>query len=68
VIEAKRVLESGALGRLYGANTTNQGKLPRYHSAYPRDWFEQKALAGGRGDGPHCPSGGSAALVSSAAK
>lgn len=47
VIEAKRVLESGALGRLYGANTTNQGKLPRYHSAYPRDWFEQKDLAGG---------------------
>lgn len=47
VIEAKRVLDSGALGRIYGANTTNQGKLPRYHSAYPRDWFEQKALAGG---------------------
>jgi len=46
-IEARRVLQSGALGRLYGANTTNQGKLPRYHSAYPRDWFEQKALAGG---------------------
>lgn len=47
VIEARRVLDSGALGRLYGANTTNQGKLPRYHSVYPRDWFEQKALAGG---------------------
>jgi len=47
VIEAKRVLDSGALGMLYGANTTNQGKLPRYHSDYPRDWFEQRALAGG---------------------
>lgn len=47
VIEAKRVMESGALGRIYGANTTNQGKLPRYHSDYVRAWFEQKDLAGG---------------------
>lgn len=47
VIEAKRVIESGALGRIYGANTTNQGKLPRYHADYVREWFEQKDLAGG---------------------
>ena len=47
ILEVKRVLDSGALGRLYGINTTNQGKLPRYHTDYVREWFEQKDLAGG---------------------
>ena len=32
-IEAKKVLDSGALGTVYGCNTTNQGQLPRLHSA-----------------------------------
>jgi predicted dehydrogenase len=47
ILEVKRVLDSGALGRLYGINSTNQGKLPRYHTDYVREWFEQKDLAGG---------------------
>lgn len=47
VIEVKRVLETGVLGHVYGCNTTNQGQLPRLHSAYPRDWFVDKRLAGG---------------------
>ena len=55
--QVKRVLDSGALGRLYGINSTNQGKLPRYHTDYVREWFEQKDLAGWRGDGPHRPPG-----------
>lgn len=46
-IEVKKVLEAGNLGHIYGANTTNQGKLPRYHTQYPRDWFTDKKLAGG---------------------
>lgn len=46
-IEAKKVLDSGALGTVYGCNTTNQGQLPRLHSAYPRDWFTDPTLAGG---------------------
>lgn len=46
-IEAKKVLDSGALGTVYGCNATNQGQLPRLHSAYPRDWFTDPARAGG---------------------
>ncbi|MCZ7541001.1 MAG: Gfo/Idh/MocA family oxidoreductase [Anaerolineae bacterium] len=46
-IEARKVLDSGALGTVYGCNTTNQGQLPRLHSAYPRGWFTDPALAGG---------------------
>lgn len=43
IIEAKRVVDSGALGRIYGCNTTNQGECPRHHRA----WFVDQALAGG---------------------
>jgi len=47
VMEIKRVMDSGTLGTIYGCNATNQGQLPRLHTAYPRDWFVDKALAGG---------------------
>lgn len=47
VIEIKKLVESGGLGTIYGASTTNQGQLPRLHSAYPRDWFTDPQLAGG---------------------
>lgn len=43
VIETKRLLDKGALGQVYAANTTNQGQSPRIH----RGWFVEKALAGG---------------------
>ncbi|MFO7320788.1 MAG: Gfo/Idh/MocA family oxidoreductase [Chloroflexota bacterium] len=43
VIEAKRVVDSGALGRIYGCNTTNQGSCPKDSRA----WFVDKELAGG---------------------
>lgn len=45
--EVYKLITAGKLGRVIGANTTNQGKLPRYHTAYPRDWFVDKRLAGG---------------------
>ncbi len=50
--EIKKLIESGSLGRIYGCNTTNQGSLPEFHQAevlpfLRRDWFVDKALAGG---------------------
>jgi predicted dehydrogenase len=42
VIEAKKVVDAGSLGTIYGCNTTNQGKMPRDHR-----WFTDKELAGG---------------------
>jgi predicted dehydrogenase len=53
IIEIRRLVESGELGRLYGCSTTNQGQLPRLHSAYPRDWFVDKQLAGGGAAADH---------------
>jgi predicted dehydrogenase len=47
VIEIKKLVESGQLGDIFGCNTTNQGQLPRLHTAYPRAWFVDKKLAGG---------------------
>lgn len=41
VIEARRALEAGDLGRIYACNTTNQGQLP------DTPWFVDKALSGG---------------------
>jgi predicted dehydrogenase len=53
VIEIKKLVESGRLGRIFGCNTTNQGQLPRLHTAYPRDWFVDKKLAGGGAAADH---------------
>jgi predicted dehydrogenase len=53
VIEIKKLVESGQLGRIFGCNTTNQGQLPRLHTAYPRDWFVDKKLAGGGAAADH---------------
>ena len=47
ILEVYRLITTGQLGHIIGANTTNQGKLPRYHTVYPRAWFEDKTLAGG---------------------
>jgi len=41
VVEARKVIESGDLGHIYGCNTTNQGKMPL------NSWFTVKALSGG---------------------
>lgn len=41
VMEARKAVESGSLGKIYGCNTTNQGKMPR------NSWFTDKKLAGG---------------------
>ena len=51
-LEIDRLVKSGGLGRIYGANTTNQGALPQFHQAenlafLGRDWFTDPALAGG---------------------
>lgn len=43
LLEVKRVLESGILGRIYCCAGTNQGQNPRQH----REWFVNRALAGG---------------------
>jgi predicted dehydrogenase len=43
LIEVKRTLDSGVLGRVYGCNTTNQGSCPKH----VRGWFVDKELAGG---------------------
>ena len=43
VSEIKNLIDSDALGTIYGCNTTNQGQLPRRH----REWFVDKDLAGG---------------------
>jgi predicted dehydrogenase len=53
VIEIKKLVESGQLGHIFGCNTTNQGQLPRLHTAYPRDWFVDKKLAGGGAAADH---------------
>lgn len=53
VIEIKKLIVSGQLGRIFGCNTTNQGQLPRLHSAYPRDWFGDKTLSGGGAAADH---------------
>lgn len=41
--EVKATLDAGALGQIYGFNTTNQGQMPIAH----RRWFVDKELAGG---------------------
>lgn len=41
-IEGRKAVESGALGRIYGCSTTNQGKMPR-----DVRWFTDRKLAGG---------------------
>lgn len=51
-VEIKRLLERGEMGRVYGVNSTNQGALPEFHQSdnlpfLKRDWFTDKALAGG---------------------
>lgn len=52
VMEVKKLVDSGQLGPVYGCNSANQGSLPRAHQAagmpdLGRDWFVNKALAGG---------------------
>lgn len=51
-MEVKRQIETGALGAVYGVNSTNQGQLPELHQResaafLKRDWFVDPALAGG---------------------
>ncbi len=51
-LEVKKLLTSGGLGQVYGVNSTNQGALPEAHQSenlpfLKRDWFVDKALAGG---------------------
>ena len=53
VIEVKKALDAGTLGHVYGCSATNQGQLPRLHTAYPRDWFVDKELAGGGAAADH---------------
>jgi predicted dehydrogenase len=43
LLEVKATLDSGALGRVFSFNTTNQGQMPIAHRA----WFVDKELAGG---------------------
>jgi predicted dehydrogenase len=43
LLEVKAKLDEGSLGRIYACNTTNQGQMPIAH----REWFVDKALAGG---------------------
>lgn len=43
IIEVKKVVDGGSLGRIVACNTTNQGQMPRRHRA----WFVDKQLAGG---------------------
>jgi len=43
LLEVKRVLDDGSLGRIYCCNGTNQGQNPHRHRA----WFVNRALAGG---------------------
>jgi predicted dehydrogenase len=50
VLEAKTAIESSVLGRIYGANTTNQGMIPMVHvteNEHFHRWFVDKQLAGG---------------------
>ncbi|MBN2305534.1 MAG: Gfo/Idh/MocA family oxidoreductase [Anaerolineae bacterium] len=53
IIEIKKLIDSGHLGNIYGCNATNQGQLPKLHTAYPRDWFVDKRLAGGGAAADH---------------
>lgn len=51
-LEIKKLVDAGGLGHVYGCNATNQGALPEFHQAanlafLKRDWFVNKALAGG---------------------
>lgn len=43
IVQLKQQLDSGALGRLYCLNTTNQGRMP----IHERSWFVDPELAGG---------------------
>lgn len=52
VIEIKKMIDSGALGDIYGINSTNQGAMPEFHQAenlafLDRGWFTHPILAGG---------------------
>ena len=53
VVEVKKALAAGTLGHVYGCSATNQGQLPRLHTAYPRDWFVDGELAGGGAAADH---------------
>lgn len=53
VIEVKKLLDTGQLGRVFGCSATNQGQIPRLHTSYPRDWFVDKTLAGGGAAADH---------------
>lgn len=43
LLEVKRFLDSGGLGKVFACNTTNQGECPKHH----RSWFVDPVLAGG---------------------
>lgn len=43
ILEVKKALDAGSLGKIYGCNATNQGECPKHHRA----WFVDKHLAGG---------------------
>lgn len=43
LVEVKKLLGAGGLGRIYGCKSTNQGECPKHHRA----WFVDKHLAGG---------------------
>jgi predicted dehydrogenase len=43
IVEFKKQIDDGALGRIYCLNTTNQGRMP----GHERDWFVDPILAGG---------------------
>jgi predicted dehydrogenase len=43
LLEVKRTLDTGSMGKIYGCNTTNQGSCPKHL----RSWFVDKELAGG---------------------
>jgi predicted dehydrogenase len=43
LLEIKRLIDEGGLGRIYACNTTNQGECPKHLRA----WFVDKELAGG---------------------
>lgn len=43
LLEVKRFLDAGGLGKVFACNTTNQGECPKHH----RSWFVDPVLAGG---------------------
>lgn len=48
VVEARRIVQSGAIGRIYGVEAHLIADHTRTMSAsYPKSWFAQKAKAGG---------------------